>query len=540
MTSPRDYLGRLAAVHKQQEAAGDVAHQQLMAAAREAYRWGRIDRRTQQFQPHARSADAAIYESQDLMHRRTRSEALNNAQIKRIVEALTKLIVGPGLLTFADPFEPTLDLAALSRETLDPILAEALEGDDLFDQWFGSFQVDVAGKRSGPELQRMLLSECVERGGCLLIRSQLAGRGRTVPLAYQIVEYDQLDLSRDRSGGPGQSKIVHGIELDAVGREVAFHVYDEHPFDDFSGSSIAGKSSRIDARRVIHVCLFRRPSQSLGVNWLHAIGQNNFDRDAFVGAEIQKARKAALLLLVHKAKNLRTAGTLGLLDGEDASDEYGNEELKMGASPMAVRIGLDDSVELVEGDYPTSSAESFLSILDHDTAGGAGISYYTLTGRYDKTNYTSVRGALLDEDGTVRPLQQWFATHVALPMRRDFTRQAIALGRLKSITAADYLANPQRYERFDCIGGGRELLDPQAETEAAAGKLRGCLTTLKLECARRGLHWIRVLRQVALENRLLEVLGISLDLSKGQGGQVSGNTRKKDEAAEDAKTEARR
>jgi hypothetical protein len=61
----------------------------------------------------------------------------------------------------------------------------------------------------------------------------------------------------------------------------------------------------------------------------------------------------------------------------------------------------------------------------------------------------------------------------------------------------------------------------------ATGMLRSCLSTLKSECARRGLHWIKVLRQIALENHVLDVLGIALDLSKGQGGQTVGNTRSK-------------
>lgn len=497
------------------------------ASTKEAIRWGRIDRRTQHFQPAWRSGDAAIYESSDLMHRRTRNESLNNAQIKRIVEALQDLIVGPGVLTFADPFDPLLDLTDLSRDSLDPLLTYALESDDLFDEWFAEREeFDVAGKRSGPEIQRILLAECVERGGCLLLRSTVKGPDRIVPRAWQVIEYDQLDLSHDRpSGTDGQNKIVHGIELDAFGREVAYWVYDDHPYDDFAGAAIAGKSSRIAAERVIHVCLFKRPSQSVGMSWLHAVGQNNFDRDKFIGAELQSAAKAALLLLVHYMKNLRGGQNLGLLDDSDASDEYGNEEMKMGSSPLALRVGADDKVELIENTRPATGADEFLGILDHDTAGGVGLSYYSLTGRYDRTNYTSVRGALLAEDSHIRPLQNWFASTVALPIRRDFHRQAIALGKLKSVSAEQFLKNPRRYSRFDAIGAGRDLLDPEAETNAATGKLRACLTTLKQECARRGQHWIRVLRQVALENRLLELLDISLDLSKGQGGQVVGNTR---------------
>jgi hypothetical protein len=43
-----------------------------------------------------------------------------------------------------------------------------------------------------------------------------------------------------------------------------------------------------------------------------------------------------------------------------------------------------------------------------------------------------------------------------------------------------------------------------------------------------------VLRQIALENRLLDILEIALDLSKGQGGQVVGNTRSKRDQQEAA------
>src|SRR6185503_1762202 len=113
----------------------------------------------------------------------------NEPQIKKIREAFEDLIVGPAMQTFADPFDPLMDLTSLSQETLDPLLQYALESDELFEEWFGSaMQFDVAGKRSGPEMQRMLLGECVERGGCLLVRTRGAA-GAMVPLAYQVIEY---------------------------------------------------------------------------------------------------------------------------------------------------------------------------------------------------------------------------------------------------------------------------------------------------------------------------------------------------------------
>lgn len=517
----RDYLGTLENVAKRLDREAST-RREISAGTQEAYRWGRISRRDQHFQPAQRSGDAAIYESQDLMHRRVRSEKLNNAQVKRIIEALVDLTVGCGVQTFADPFDPLLDITALERDNLDDYIRYALESDDRYEEWFqDEKRFDASEKMSGPVMHRMALNECIEVGDAIILRCRRQRASGQVSLCYQLLERDQLDNTRDRTAGPNQNKIVNGIELDAMGREVAFHIFDAHPYDDFAGGGLAGKSTRILAERVIHLFAFNRPSQNIGVSWLHAIGQNNFDRDKFIGAELQSAAKAALLLLVAKLKHFSgSSASLGLEDDQADSDYYGNQEFKMGSTPHAIRVGMDDEIDIVETNRPTSTLDPFINILDHDTAGGAGISFYTLTGRYDATNFSSVRAAKLDEDLHIRPIQNWLSGRLVLPIRREFNAEAVSRGVVKSVKATEFLANLSRYQRFDALGPGRDFLDPEAETNAAAGRCRAAFSTLKIECARRGLHWIRVLRQKALENRLSELLGVVVDFSKGQGGQV--------------------
>lgn len=490
------------------------------ASGREAYRWARVDRRTEHFQPPGRSGDAAIWESQELMNRRVRSELINNAQAKRIIEALTDLTIGTGIQTFSSPFDPWMDLTELDQAELDEGLKFALESDDLFEEWFLSpNQFDAAGKLSGPDMQRLAFSECASVGDALILRCQRDEPGRLVPLCYQILEREQLDTTMDRPATPGRNRIVNGVEVDAAGREVAFHLFDAHPHDDFSPFSATTKSRRIPADRVIHLYLFRRPSQSVGATWLDAIGQASFDRDKFIHSEIQSAAKAALLALVAKREHPHL-GTLGLETDDDGYDEHGNEEVRLGSSPIAVEIGVNEDVEMVESNRPTSTANNFIDILDHDIAGGGGISYYTLTGRFEKSNYTGFRGAMLVEDGHIKPIQNWYASRQTLPIRQRFNAQAAAAGLYKSVTSAEFARDMRRYQRFDAIGAGRQLLDPAAETDAAAARMRIGLTTLKLECARQGLHWIKVLRQLAVEQRISTALGVVLDFSKGEGGKV--------------------
>lgn len=509
----------------------------LEMSTQEAYRWARLDRRTQAFQPAARSGDAAIYESHDLMNRRIRDQVRNNAQAKRIVESLTDLVIGTGIQTFSSPFDPWMDLTSLNMAELDEGLQFALESDDLFEEWFNEpGQFDAAGKLSGPDMQRLAFSECVNVGDAIILRCQRSEPGRITPLCYQIIEREQLDTTQDRPARPGQNKIVNGVELDQTGREVAFHIFDAHPNDDFSPFASTTTSTRVLAERVFHICLFRRPSQSVGVSWLDAIGQSSFDRDKFIGAEIATAAKAALLALIVKREN-PYQGTLGLeTDDDSATDDYGNEEVRLGSSPIAAEVGVNEDVSMVESTRPTNTANNFIDILDHDIAGGGGISYYTLTGRFEKSNYTGFRGAMLMEDAHVRPLQNWFGARQVLPIRRAFNVQAAARGLYQTVTPKEFARDLRRYQRFDAIGSGRQLLDPLKETDAATAKLRSGLTTLKIECARQGLHWIKVLRQMAVEQRIAAALGVMLDYSKGEGGKLypSDEPAAKDEEAANA------
>jgi lambda family phage portal protein len=527
VASAHAFLGQLSNVAKQRDRERAISVQ-VLNGSQEAYRWAQINGRTKDFQPPHRSGNAAIYESDDLMGRRVRNQQLNVAQVKCIIDAFQDLIVGCGMQTFSDPLSTGITVDELLAGDFEDELNHALEADDLHDEWFNDAKrFCVRRKIAGPEFQRLAIKECVTAGSSLILECMKKNRRTGEPeLCYQLIEREQLDRSKDRPASPTQNKIINGIEFNEDDEEVAFHVFEAHPYDDFSpftgGSS---KSTRLPAERVIHLVLFSRPSDFIGVNWLHATAQNQFDRFNFIGNEIATAAKAALLLLIYKFEHLKAGSAgLGLTDDGDIVDEFGNPEVKMSQSPLAQVVGVKDEVELLESNRPISTAESFIGILDRDTAGGVGLSPLTVHGDWSKTNFSSGRGAQLKEDLHIRPLQNWFGREAAIPMRQRYHELAILGRKLKHVGVQDYLANRRRYDRFDAIGGGREWLDPVAEAESTLAELRAGLSTLKLKCARRGLHWIRVLRQLAWEMRVSQKLGLVLDFSKGQGSRAEQST----------------
>lgn len=521
---------------------------QMLSAAHEAYRLARKDRPREFYQPSGYSGDSAIATSHDMMHRRVRDLVRNTAQTKRIVTAFVDLVIGTGLQTYAWPFLPSemfdlvTEIETIQQEgTLGPRLRYALESDDLFDEWFSDpKQFDAEGRMSGAEIFRMQLGECVQVGNGLLVR-KFRRKFDLVPLCFQLIEREQLDESQDRDAGPGRNKIVGGVEVDANNQTVAYHVYIDHPQDMWwsaqsamSGGGVglaAGeRRMRIPTERVIDLAMFHRPSATLGISWFDASGQSSWDRDNYIGSEIQSAAIDAVFTFIAKLVDSENYQGVGFADSGDDEDTEGNRLYKVGRSPVASVISPEEDLQMVRQTRPNKDAGPFLKLLDRDISSAHGLSYYTVTGDYEATNFSSSRAAKLDEDLHVRPLQSWFATRTALPIRRQFNAVAAAAGLYQSISPSEFRRNQRRYQRFDAIGQGRELLDPFKEGEARTSRLRTGISTFKEECARRGQHWIRILMQLAIEKRICELFGVVLDFSKS-GADDQGSDQQQDEQA---------
>ncbi len=488
MPDPKEFLAQLEQQHRAADA-NSAHHGRLVDAYNEAYRLGRLDRATRKNNPPGRTGDAAIYESSDLMNRRTRSAYLNNALMKRATHILRDLVVGSGINAFADPIDFSFGWKLDSRpeDELMGAFDYALESDEWFIDWAEN-EFDVAGKLAFWDGQAMTMSENILVGDLVFLECMDNRPGRISPLCYQLIEKEQIDVSKDRPRSPGQNEIVNGFEINRFGREVAVYLFDAHPH---SAHSHSIGSERVTADRYLHIFRSTRPTQSAGATWLHAVGQPAIDRDTYLETELRSAVKASLLAIYYKLNNPNVDIGLDILD----PNPLGHPEISLGTSPLATPIGKDEEVGIVESERPNPSAQHFFDLIDHDFAGGMGLSYYSLTGRFDKTNYGGFRGAMNLEDSQIRPIQNWLGRKMVLPIRRRFNQLAAATGQFRSVSARRFSEEIRRYQRFDVIGPGRNLLDPEKENDATLGQLRGGLTALKIECMRRGLHWIKVLRR---------------------------------------------
>ena len=471
------------------------------------YRGAEQRRQWRGWQPQHRSGDAAITENWDLLTARMRDLCRNEPVMRSLKRAMAKHVVGPGIATFADVH----DLAGESDDLVN------FEFDDEFEHW-SEHEADAEGKFAWPQMQWQHFNEVMESGESFLLECSDTTPGRYTPICFQLLEPEQIDPTKDwASGGKGrENKCVRGIEYDAVGRPVAYWIFDAHPYDRYSGWT--AKSTRVPASRVIHSYFPSRASENRGVTWFAANVQSTKDLDWYLGNELTAAALAALLTLVHKRAKGGGGSGIGFEGGASSTfgdtDEWGNALLKWGRGVVA-EIPVGDELEVAESKRPSRDAAPFVKLILGLNAMAAGVSPLRVTGDYSQSSYTSARGAHLDDQAFFTVLQNWAIRSFVRKVRCRHTQVAAGIGLYRSVSARVVAANLRNYLRVIAQAPGREQLDPEKETGAAGQRLDACLSTWQDECGARGKNWRRVVMQQARERAFMREYGIEPNLSGG-------------------------
>lgn len=501
-----------------------------MIAAVEAYKAARITPQTANWLPPHRSGDSALAGSWDVMTPRFRDLVRNDTGIRKASAALRRLIIGTGVRSFSAATDAAAILFPEDEQLFETAERFEDETDFLFNEWAEN-EADAVHSRSFWELQGVAFKEATDTGNALILICNSSDRNRSVPFCLQVIEAEQLDRSKDRSGGEGVNPIIAGIEYDwQTKRPVAYHIYDAHPYDDYTGGG-SNKSTRIDQSRVIHwFPVTDQASANTGVCWFVAMALASRDVDWYLGNELTSAAIAALFTVVYNAENpLKKIAGLSEVDAATLAHAGMNPNtVRMGNANIAT-IGPNEKLDVIQSKRPGTNVAPFIKLMSQREAMAVDLSYIRLTGDLQATSYTAARAAHLEDDGMAKPLQNSFALTVCKRVRDLWQSQAVALGEVRSVRLRDYRQNRRIFQNYDHLPVGREQLDPVNETGAAIDRLRSGQSTLKIECGRRQLHYKSVLRQSGRESKFADKHGFVLDYGKGNGGNIQ--TEGKAEAA---------
>ena len=463
------------------------------------YVGGQLNRMNSAWRPYNRTADAEIRKNYELLTARARWLGRNNPWCIQAGETWVDNLIGEGIKTFAAVKDDKGKLVEDWNKLAD----------ESFKYWMD--QADLAGRMHWYQMTRTCLFQCIETGDGIMVETAVNEPGRVAPMAYQLIEPDQIDCSRDRPAGENSNRIERGIEFDDYGRRVAYYILSNHPGSTFSTFS---RSERVPASRVIHLFRAKRASQTRGVSWYAPIVTTLWDSYEYMQHEISAAKIQSFFVYMLKRDQGADAG-FGFTDEnmEDTPvDEFGNKQAPLGPG-IGLYGGPNDSLDVIQSARPNGNAVPWLKFMLQMMGQGVGLSYPRFTGDFSETNFSSARAADLQDRKRFIPAQAWHAYYVDTEVRRRVTRQTILLGDLPipSGGVTRFQRNEAKWLATKYRAPGWKYVDPQKQVEASKAAIGAGLSTWEIELSEIGEDRDEVFSQLADEIKLAKSLGIPLE-----------------------------
>lgn len=306
---------------------------------------------------------------------RARHAYVNNGYVQSGVNALVAEAVGAGI-------EP----ASAHPDT-------ALR-DPLNQEWLAFAEnADVEGRTDMRGLLAQMVLACVVDGESFAVVEEDSDG-----LQIRLLPAEMVDESKTADLGQGRY-IAAGIEYDARGRRVAYHIQPNRPTDLFPTSR---DTIRVPAKDVLHIMRPLGPGQVRGVSWLAPVLLTVNELDQLQDALLVGAKIAAM----HAGfvtDNNNIGGTGAYPEADSLTD--------ISLEPGVVRIlpaGTD-----IKFNSPSEAKDSiaFAKLTLGQIAAGLGIPQFWLDGDLTGANYSSLRAGLIP----ARAKLEQFQYHQIIP-----------------------------------------------------------------------------------------------------------------------------
>jgi lambda family phage portal protein len=353
---------------------------------------------------------------------------------------------------------------------------------------------DVSRSLSWVDVQRLFM-ETVARDGEALVVLHRGWAGSRWRFALQVLEADYLDESMNRDLGEGR-KIVMGIEQDAYGAPVAYHLRTAHPGD--TTYSYAGHHyERVPAADVIHGFLVERPGQSRGVPWMTTALKDIHHLGGYAEAAVVGARVAA--------------SRMGFYTTESGNEYQGDDVAADGSLIAEVEPGMLEqlpagtSIQTLDWSQPHDNFGEFVKATVRRISAGWNVAYNGLANDLEGVNYSSIRAGVLEEREQWRVLQTWCSETLCDRVFQAWLDFALLTQQLP--------LPPRKREKFAEIAWqprGWAWVDPLKDIQAAKDAIALGVGTRAAVAAATGTSVEDTFAQLAVEAELAREFGISV------------------------------
>jgi len=510
-------------VHKQLKAsATDHEAMRKMLAGRNAggYDAGKNNRLTYRIEGSAHENDLPR-EQIKTMRWRSWNLFRNNPQARKIIRSLQAKVIGRGLSpqpqTLLPDETPHVEFRRRARQIWAEFAAEA----------------DFRGKpgRGGQHLTSLNKTalKSIVLSGSVMLRFQPLDRATQgkkqllLPLQIQLVHSDRLD-ERVHDG----NRKFYGVELDASGRPVAYHILKGDETED---------STKVPAAEIVHLFAEEDIDQLLGTPWLGAALLTMDDRRSYEGSELTAAEMSACVVAGYRRSGGQTQLGLANSDADyDLTDTDGNAITSLQPG-MFMDLGESGELQMISSNRPNSSAEGFLAhLIRSEAVGMPGVKTSTLTGDYRNSSFSSERSADNDAWPELEDLQDWFASGFCQPIYEQVIITAATAGLFDGIegfTLADFNTRRRDYLITNWQGPVARSINPKDDAKAATNRVQNANSSPQREAAQIGRDWREILQEIQEFIAYAQDLGVPDDVWQQALGIVQIDAQTSKEAAPD-------
>lgn len=430
-----------------------------------------------------RSAKQDTLTDMRVVRDRAREMVRNSPLMARFVQMVAENVVGPyGIRLQAKNMKK--DGSALFDEANDQIEAA-------WEEWCRPENCDAARRQSLTELLSLAVSGQAMDGE-LMIRLRSGTQPNGWGLSLQLLDPDLLDETWNRPPEPNLNAIYQGVEIDAIGVQVAYWMWTRHPTD----PTFDRERVRIPADEIIFEFESYRQGQVRGMSRFAPIMQQAKMLDGYHEAELVAARVASA-----------TMATIELDKDAPAPDaSVGTSEIPMEVEPGAMlRLGQGEKLAVWHAEHPSGAFGEFTRTMLHMLAAGLGVSYMTLTGDLSQTSYSSGRMGMIAERDHWKREQRKLIEHVLDRVYRRWIRAAI-VSKKDLLPALDYDAT--RWYAVKWQARGFVSVDPMKETEAALLEINAGTKSLTQLAAEAGRDLEEVIAERKMELEMFKAAGV--------------------------------
>ena len=319
---------------------------------------------------------------------------------------------------------------------------------------------EVTGELGFGEVERAVCRSTMRDGEILVQHvTTPAFRYRSkVRYALELIEADLLPFDLDDL----PARLRHGVEKDAWGRPIAYHILYEHPGDTLYSTTRRDTTKRVPAEAISHVKFTRRVKQTRGVPVLAAALTRLDDLYDYEASERIAARVASsLAMFIRKSPEFQTPEL----------DENGDRTFAMEKGMIFDGLLPGEDIGVISSDRPNSALKDFRNAMMKAVAAGTMTRYSSIARDYSGT-YSSQRQELIEARTGYSTILDYLITAFYQPVWRNFVATAVAQG-LVDLRGAD----PDTIATAAFRGPVLPWIDPLKESQAQLTRLEGRLSS---------------------------------------------------------------